>query len=422
MKKTLALTLALTLVLALLSCVAPALAEEVIEISMASWRTEDVGAWEQINAEFMKEFPNIKPTFNPIKNTEYDSYVQAAVASNTADDVLMVRSFDAGLRLFDTGALLVLSEDELPNLADMPIGTKTPFMTTDGQIYAAPEGLVYLGFLYNKKIFADNGIEVPQTWDDLYAACEKLKAAGIIPIAQGAKDYWTIEELLACPAVYSFTGGGEWVTKLMAREADFTDPGFIEMLEALNKLKAYFPDGYDGIGYTDTQMMFISEMAAIYVSGSFETFYLEQMNPDLDFGCFPSPKKNADDPVYVNANVSFGYGINANGKNIEACKTYVNWLCGEKGAQLLGDLLPGFYSRHPKVTSVANARASEWLKPVLPDSSNVFLTYTYNQMKLQQPDGGTLLSEAIARMWAGEYTPEQAAQHINDGMSWFFKK
>jgi len=416
MKKGLTLLLILVMMAAIVQLAA---ADEVVEISMVSWRTEDVGAWEQINAEFMKDHPDIRPSFNPIKNTEYDSYVQAAINSGTADDVLMVRSFDAGRRLFDSGALLVLEEEELPNLKDMPIGTKTPFMTEDGRLYAAPEGLVYLGFLYNKKIFEEHGVSVPETWDDLYAVCEVFKSAGVIPIAQGAKDYWTIEELLACPAVHPFTGGGEWVAKLRAGEADFADPGFVKMLEALNKLKAYFPEGYQGIGYTDTQMMFIAEQAAIYVSGSFETFYLEEMNPDLDFGCFYSPKADASNPMYSNANVSFGYGINAEGPNVAACKTYVNWLCSEKGAQLLGDLLPGFYSRHPNVTQVASARASEWLKGIKPDSSNVFLTYTYNDLKKEQPDGGTVLSEAIAKMWADEFTPEQAAEYMNQSMKWY---
>ncbi len=33
---------------------------------------------------------------------------------------------------------------------------------------------------YNPKVFADNGVEVPTTWDGLKAACETFSAAGVL--------------------------------------------------------------------------------------------------------------------------------------------------------------------------------------------------------------------------------------------------
>jgi multiple sugar transport system substrate-binding protein len=52
-------------------------------------------------------------------------------------------------------------------------------MTYDGKLYGLPYYADTISFLYNKKILADHGIAVPQTWDDVMAAAEKLKASGM---------------------------------------------------------------------------------------------------------------------------------------------------------------------------------------------------------------------------------------------------
>src|SRR6478736_5564240 len=50
-----------------------------------------------------------------------------------------------------------------------------------GRTSALPYSVMAASVIYNKQIFAEQGIEVPQTWDELIAACEKLKAAGVTP-------------------------------------------------------------------------------------------------------------------------------------------------------------------------------------------------------------------------------------------------
>jgi raffinose/stachyose/melibiose transport system substrate-binding protein len=392
--------------------------EEKVELTLTSWRTEDAEAWKVINAQFSEQYPNIQVTFSPIKNTEYDSVLQAQLASKSAADVIMVRPFDAGKRLFDSGNLIELNTDVLPNLKDFSKDVTVTFTTDEGQIYAAPEGLVYVGLLYNKKIFRDNGINVPETWDEFYQAMDVLKSKGITPIAAGAKDAWVLEELLSGPFLAGYLNVIEFKDQLSKKQTDFLNPGFVKHLENLNKMKDYFPQGYEGVGYVESQQLFVNEQAAVYTSGSFETYFLKQTNPNLEFGALPSLKVNKEDKQYINGAVSFGYGINKDSKNIEAAKTYVNWLISKEGAQALGDNVSGFYVRHPEVTGVSDEQASEWLTFVEVD--NVMPTWTAQYLKRQQPDAGTLTSEAISKMWSGEFTPQQAAQHIQDGLKWYF--
>ena len=58
-----------------------------------------------------------------------------------------------------------------------------PTVTVGGDVYGAPnEPAMGGGILYNKKIFADLGLQVPKTWAEFVANNEKIKAAKITPV------------------------------------------------------------------------------------------------------------------------------------------------------------------------------------------------------------------------------------------------
>ena len=54
---------------------------------------------------------------------------------------------------------------------------------------------------YNKKVFADNGLKPPTTWDEFFKVADALKAKGIVPLVIGTKEGWeaghTFETILA---------------------------------------------------------------------------------------------------------------------------------------------------------------------------------------------------------------------------------
>ena len=59
-----------------------------------------------------------------------------------------------------------------------------PTVSQNGQIFGVPSGTAMGGgILYNKKVYADLGLSVPKTWAEFEANNEKIKAAGIAPVA-----------------------------------------------------------------------------------------------------------------------------------------------------------------------------------------------------------------------------------------------
>ena len=56
-----------------------------------------------------------------------------------------------------------------------------------GFVFEASNG--FRAMVYNKTVFEENGIEVPTTTEEMYAAADKLKAAGVTPFVL-ASDNW----------------------------------------------------------------------------------------------------------------------------------------------------------------------------------------------------------------------------------------
>jgi raffinose/stachyose/melibiose transport system substrate-binding protein len=63
---------------------------------------------------------------------------------------------------------------------------------TPGQIFGIPFETTTIGVYYNKEIFAELGIELPETFEDFENILATLKEAGIMPVSVGALDGWPL--------------------------------------------------------------------------------------------------------------------------------------------------------------------------------------------------------------------------------------
>ena len=99
------------------------------------------------------------------------------------------------------------------------------------------------GIWYNKDIFEELGIEVPfETWDDLMAAAETIKEAGITPITVGGGSNWPASRWIGL-AIYRALGGDAMKAVYPDRTAKLTDPEYVEAIQILRDMgeAGYFP-------------------------------------------------------------------------------------------------------------------------------------------------------------------------------------
>lgn len=163
-----------------------------------------IGAWFIDERPFMQQFktdveqaykqryPNATIQWDITLGETYADKLKAELASDTAPDVF----FHAGKTAMygEVGYLADLSD--APWADELNPGAKSEYAYKD-KVYALPMGMAASGIWYNKKIFADLGIELPKSWGDMETIFAKILASGITPVAAGFKDSWTASMTLA---------------------------------------------------------------------------------------------------------------------------------------------------------------------------------------------------------------------------------
>jgi len=393
-----------------------------VTLQFASWRVEEIEAFKVLNAKFNEKYPNIKIKYEPIKATEYDSALNTALNTGTGADLFYVRPFDLGLNLYKAGHLLEVNESNVPNLANVGESQKAVYIDENNKLFAAPYVYVAYGFLYNDAIFEKYNLNIPGTWDAFFEVLEKLKNAGVTPLALGSKDQWVLSSVLSNGNYANFVGGEDWRKKLIKGEAKLTDAGFVESFSNFQKWAAYMPQNFEGIGYTESQQMFLTEQAAIYPSGSWEIGVFRSQNPDLKMGFFTSPTTKADDKKWVGFNGGAGLGVNPKSKHIDEAFTYINWLMSEEAQIIAGNLMAGLFpSANIDNAQLTDPLAKAWLDAGGLNGENFAIGWSFQKVSEGTPNATQLTEEVIPGLLKGDVSPEQAAKHIQEGLETWFK-
>jgi raffinose/stachyose/melibiose transport system substrate-binding protein len=134
-----------------------------VTLTVWSWRTEDVDAYNRIFDVFEKDHPGITVEFEAFQNTEYNQILTTGLAGSDGPDVPMVRAYGQLQPNIEAGQLEPIDGevDGLDGIAESVIaGAKGK---ADGKTYAVPLATQTLQMFYNKKIFAEQGLSVPTT-------------------------------------------------------------------------------------------------------------------------------------------------------------------------------------------------------------------------------------------------------------------
>lgn len=269
----------------------PALSETVdFYHDKANWQP----AYEQVLSK--AEGEEVKPV--PYADTStYQAAVRAALRTPSAPGVFTWWSGYRMKDLVDAGLVADVS-DLWKKYTDA--GLYSPSLasayTFDGKIYGIPNLVAYWVVFYNKKVFADNGVEVPKTWADLEAAAAKLKAADVTPFGMTVEGRWPafiwFEEFLVRqdPALYD---------KLMNGQAKYTDPEVTKVFTTWKDWidKGYFTDPSIGFGTAGANAMASEfakgKLAMILVGTWYASTLTEAGIKNEDIGAFIMPNQNA---------------------------------------------------------------------------------------------------------------------------------
>lgn len=138
----------------------------------------------------------------------------------------------------------------------------------DGKIYASSSEGSLVGYFYNKELFEKAGIDAPATtWDEFWQQCDKLKAAGITPLALDTADSAWVTSLWAGAMIATSGDEGYEFMKQM-NPIDYNNQPTIDAFTNVQKMLQEYTT-LDAIGgkYEHAANNFLSGQAAMIANG-----------------------------------------------------------------------------------------------------------------------------------------------------------
>lgn len=392
-----------------------------IELKHFNWRPEDFEKWGKIYDEFMKTNPDIKLIDDPIPADKYFNNLEINLEGKQADPIVSIwQNRVWNNQMFKRGYLVDLTT-LLPEFKKVPPHHQYNFMTNEGKAFAAPVSAQYTGMLYNKKIFRENGVTPPVTWDEFIALCQKLKGAGVTPLMFQVKDAWHIHygfDLMMKP----FLGGPSFINALKSGKYDFTNPKFVDALKRLKSLEPYFPKNYTGLGYSDAQNMIATEQVAIWPGcGSWEVFTLKDINPEVELGVFATPVAKKGDPAYVTVFTDQGLAIASSATDAQkkAALRFLKWMTTPQAGLLVNKHI-GFFNTWDN--NVFDDVALKEYAALAGKKGELIMSDWAILLSDGSPTATELIQAGIQELMAGTKTAEQVAQGIKTGLSVWYGK
>lgn len=191
---------------------------------------------------------------------------------------------------------------------------------------------------HDRDLFARLGLKEPRTFEDWLALCQRVRAEGILPLAQGNRDLWPMgnfgaelvgQALGAAATDTLFEAGAEVATRArqafgpleaMRTAGCFDLPGVLE------------PGAIGQLGDIDAKVLFLGGKSAMHILGS---WFLADINDarekgELKFevGVFPVPAAAGETDAL--AGVTTGYLVNPRTANPKAAVAFLELLLSRK--------------------------------------------------------------------------------------------
>lgn len=255
----------------------------------------------------------------------------------------------ADLFLYNTGSLLQ-AINPAENCLDMTDKAYASNITDDFKSSASVEDHVYAvpftstqagAWVYNKKVYEELGLEVPHTWADLMANCEKIQEAGITPIIGSYKDDWTAQLIFLGDEYNVKASMPNFPEEFTANKAKYaTTPSALRSWEKLAEANKYLNEDYLATTYDVALDMLVAGEGAHYpmltqVLSNIYSLYPEEID---NIGVFGQPGDDANNHG-LTVWMPSGIYVYKNTQNLELVEKWLDFYVSQKGFDIYSSVV-----------------------------------------------------------------------------------
>lgn len=363
--------------------------------------------WAKVADDYTAAHPNVTITIEAIQNEDLQrTRIPTALQSGDAPDLFQQWGGGEMAAQVEAGYLMDLTDVLASDITRLGGGV-APWQAA-GKTYGVPFQFGVEGVWYRKSLFEDAGITAePATMDELNAAVDKLKGAGIVPIAVGAGDKWP-----AAHWWYNFAlrSCSKDVMQAAGTTFDFSDPCWVDagkQLEAFMATEPFQPQFTSTVaqsGATSSAGMLATGNAAMELMGHWNVFVLEGFTDGSDaaiqalhddLGWFPMPAttSGAGDPT---AALGGGDGFSCYKDAPPECADFLAYIVSDEVQKGFAEQVGGLPAAPAAADAVTN--------PVLVELAQVAGNAGYVQLWLDTsfgPNVGGAMNDGIVQIFGG---------------------
>ncbi|WP_235988924.1 extracellular solute-binding protein [Aquibacillus kalidii] len=374
---------------------------------------------DDIIKSYEKENPNVKIKTEILANEQYKDKIKVLAASNELPDVGI--TWAAGyLQPFVEGNMFTPLDDIIESdFKDSFVSGTTEAFALEDTTYGLPLELNITPVYYNKEIFEQNNLEVPQTYDEFLNVVQTLVDKGITPITVGNKDAWTGSMWYMYLA--DRIGGPSALNSAIDRSGSFEDEALVKAAEEIKKLVDMdaFVKGFNGLSNDEAKGYFMNEQAAMYLMATWELpnyttspDVSDEFKEKVGYFKFPTYDGGKGDIDSFVGGPGVGLFVAEDSQVKEEAKKFVSYLVKEWGKHSVTDagVIPA-----TKVDT-SNIDLDQMYIDILEDLNNASNLTLYADVQMS-PGVAQVHLDMIQALFGGQVSPEEFAKKQEEALA-----
>lgn len=300
------------------------------ELEVFSSKAENQEILQNLVDGFNKSQEKVKIKLNAPADAE--TVLKTRLAKDEVPDILMFNYSNSMREILRDGFWKDWSEEPL---AEYCYDEYKNILKADNEeeseaLYALPYAANGGGVIYNVDKFEEKNLEIPETWDEMIAMMDALKAEGETPLLFPFKDIWTAEH------PYTYIEGRlqpenfeedkkAGKTTYVGTHEEISDH-FLTLLD-------YAQEDYMGTSYNDANKAFANGDAYMMINGNWVIPEIKKANPDCNISMFAMPATNDKNENLISTGIDVMFAVSNDCSNVEGAKEFIEYMIQTEQAQ-----------------------------------------------------------------------------------------
>lgn len=357
---------------------------------------------------FEEQNPGVKVNVSSAINDDYKQKINVLMGNESPPDVFFTWAGEYSYKFARAGQALDLTEyaGEGSALKEQVIPTQLEPYTFDDKVYGVPIIMDGKAFFYNKDIFDELNLEEPTSWEEFIDVLVALKESDYTALSFGNQSNWAVGHYLTTMN-QRMLDPEQLHSDYTRTSGEFTDPGYVEVLEKLLELEPYFSNMPNAVTDDAAINAFVNKEAAIYYNQFNQYQYIEPGDFEIGWFNFPMFENGKGDPNELTGSPQ-GFMVSSKTKHPDEAVKFLEFLTSSEEASRMVEEI-GMISS--SVGGVNEDNASEQIIELVKAIEDASAMNIWMDISLDARIAEVYLNGAT-EMLNGQKTPEEVMDDV----------